>query len=119
MRLELTSIIINTANLESMLRFYGFLGVKFECKKISQGSECYMALVNGVELTIYGGKVTERTRSPDLQLTFKIERLETVFNDLVRIKGIETLLDPTDLPDGKKAIFLDPDGRAIELIEAK
>ena len=114
---ELTSLIINTAHPEEMLQFYGRLGLEFECKQISKGGQCHRAFLGSVELTLYETKTPSASHRPDLQLTFRIQNLEKVCADLGQIKGVECLMDPTLLPDGNKAILLDPDGRAIELIE--
>lgn len=114
---ELTSIIINTAHPEEMLQFYGRLGLEFECRQISKGGQCHRAFLGPVELTLYESKTPPTAHRPDLQLTFRIKSLEQACADLAKIKGVECLMDPTLLPDGNKAILLDPDGRAIELIE--
>lgn len=114
---QLTSIIINTGNAEAMLRFYSRLGLAFECKQISKGGQCHKAFLGPVELTLYTVKETAKARAPDLQLTFRIAGLDAAAADLSQIEGVQCLMDPTLLPDGKKAILLDPDGRAIELIE--
>lgn len=113
----LTSIIINTAHPAQMLNFYSRLGLEFQRHQVSKGGECHKAFLGSVELTLYAIKETARARSPDLQLTFRIPQLETTVADLVKIDKVECLMDPTLLPDGKKAILLDPDGRAVELIE--
>lgn len=115
---ELTSIIINTAHPQEMLLFYSRLGLEFESKKISKGGQCHRSFLGPVELTLYESQAAALPHRPDLQLTFRIQDLDKLAKDLSEIKGVECLMDPTLLPDGKKAIFLDPDGRAIELIEA-
>lgn len=113
----LTSIIINTGHPEAMLQFYTRLGLEFECKQISKGGQCHKAFIGPVELTLYTVKETAGRKSPDLQLTLRIANLDATVEDLNRIDGVQCLMDPTLLPDGKKAILLDPDGRAIELVE--
>lgn len=114
----LSSIIINTAHPEEMLRFYSRLGLHFEMKQVSKGGQCHKAYLGGVELTFFAVKETARAKSPDLQLTIRVGGLEAMVQELTSIEGVQCLLDPTHLPDGKKAILLDPDGRAVELIEA-
>lgn len=113
----LTSIIINTGRPEAMLQFYGRLGLEFEKKQISKGGECHKAFIGPVELTLYTVKATAGARAPDMQLTFQIGGLDAVVADLVKIENVQCLMDPTLLPDGNKAILLDPDGRAVELVE--
>ncbi|MBX2989025.1 MAG: VOC family protein [Bdellovibrionaceae bacterium] len=115
---QLTSLIINTAHPVEMLEFYGRLGLHFETKKISKGGQCHKAFIGPVELSLFEAHAGAPFRAaPDVQLTFRIMELDKVVRDLSLIKGVECLMDPTLLPEGKKAILLDPDGRAIELIE--
>lgn len=113
----LTSIIINTPHAKEMLLFYGRLGLEFQSKQISKGGQCHKAFLGPVELTLYEAAPGKRT-APDVQLTLRIQDLEKVVKDLCAIPGVQSLMDPTLLPDGNKAILLDPDGRAIELIES-
>lgn len=115
----LTSIIINTGRTEAMLGFYGRLGLSFTRKQVSKGGECHKAFLGPVELTLYGVKETAGSKVPDMQFTFLIPELEAAVTDLVKLEGVQCLMDPTLLPDGHKAILLDPDGRAVELIERK
>ena len=114
---QLTSIIINTGRAEAMLQFYGRLGLEFVKKQVSKGGECHKAFIGPVELTLYTVKATAGSRAPDMQLTFQINNLNDVVADLVKIADVQCLMDPTLLPDGNKAILLDPDGRAVELVE--
>lgn len=113
----LTSIIINTGRTQAMLGFYGRLGLEFTKKQVSKGGECHKAFLGAVELTLYGVKETANKSAPDMQFTFLVPGLEAAVADLVKIDGVQCLMDPTLLPDGNKAILLDPDGRAVELIE--
>lgn len=114
----LTSITINTGRTEQILRFYGRLGLEFQAKNVSKGGQCHKTFVGALEITFFGVKETANSRFPDLQLTFRIADLEKVVADLTAIDGVQCIMDPTILPDGKKAILLDPDGRSIELIES-
>lgn len=116
---QLISLIIKSSHVEAMLSFYGLLGLEFERKQISKGGECHKAFMGHVELTIYAIKEpVARGSSPDLQLTFRIKNMDALFEKLSAVDGVQCLMDPTLLPDGKKAIFLDPDGRAVELVES-
>ncbi|KHD87717.1 MAG: lactoylglutathione lyase [Bdellovibrio sp. ArHS] len=117
MSLLITSITINTPHLQDMLGFYGIIGFQFTASKVDKGSEVHRAVHNGVEFSLYSIKNAEKSQIPSLQLGFKITDLERIVGELMTIPGSMCILDPTDMPDGKKAIVLDPDGHSIELCE--
>jgi hypothetical protein len=70
-----------------------------------------------VEFSLYSIQSPKKSEIPSLQLGFKITELEKTVGQLTQIPGVMSILDPTHMPDGKKAVILDPDGHAIELIE--
>lgn len=100
-----------------MLGFYRIIGFQFTASKVDKGSEVYRAQHNGVEFSLYSINNVQKTSVPSLQLGFKITNLEKTVSELRGIPGVTCILDPTDMPDGKKSIVLDPDGHAIELCE--
>ena len=101
-----------------MLEFYRIIGFQFKATKVDKGSEVYRAVHNGVEFSLYSIKNVQKSQIPSLQLGFRITDLEKTTDSLRNIAGAMCILDPTDMPDGKKAIILDPDGHSIELVEA-
>lgn len=100
-----------------MLGFYGIIGLQFKASKVDKGSEVYRAHLNGMEITLYFSPNSQKSQIPSLQLGFHVSNLEHKVAELVKIPGVLCLLDPTDMPDGKKAIMLDPDGHAVELCQ--
>ncbi|MNS93349.1 Glyoxalase-like domain protein [compost metagenome] len=100
-----------------MLSFYKLVGFEFKGIKVDKGSEVYRALHGGVEFSLYSITNPQRSTIPSLQLGFNITDLEKTVAGLVQIPGAMCILDPTDMPDGKKAIVLDPDGHSIELCQ--
>ncbi|WP_413584673.1 VOC family protein [Bdellovibrio sp. HCB274] len=117
MSLTLTSITINTAQLQNMLKFYSHLGLKFQQTKVDKGSEVHRATHDGVEFSLYSLPAAQKSQTPSLQLGFQITGMEAMVADLVNVPGALLILDPTEMPDGKKAIILDPDGHSIELCQ--
>ena len=113
----LSSIVINTVHVSEMLQFYGCLGLQFREKAISKGGKCHQSFIGPVELTLFESPSGYPRMAPDVQLTFQIKKIDELVSRLTAISGVQCLMDPTLLPDGKKAILLDPDGRAVELIE--
>ncbi|HWU41951.1 MAG TPA: VOC family protein [Bdellovibrio sp.] len=118
MSLAFSSITLNTSRLQDMLEFYRLLGFQFKAVKVDKGSEVYRALHNEIEFSLYSIKNAQNSQIPTLQLGFRITNLEDRVHQLQKIKTATCVLDPTSMPDGKKAILLDPDGHSIELIEA-
>lgn len=117
MSLLFTSITINTPHLPDMLGFYQIIGFQFTASKVDKGSEVYRAQRDGLEFSLYSIKSAQKPLIPSLQLGFTITNLDKIVSDLVKIPGVISILDPTELPHGKKAIILDPDGHSIELSE--
>ena len=100
-----------------MLGFYQIVGFHFSATKVDKGSEMHRAQHNGVEFTLYANKNAEVSRAPSLQLGFKVSNLTETVEKIKAIPNAMCILDPTQMPDGFKAIVLDPDGHAIELCE--
>lgn len=117
MSLLITSITINTPHLQDMLGFYEIIGFAFSQIKVDKGSEMHRALHNGVEFSLYANKNVEASRVPSLQLGFHVTDIDACVEKIKNIPGAMCILDPTDMPDGKKAIVLDPDGHSIELCQ--
>lgn len=117
MSLLITSITINTPHLQDMLGFYQIIGFQFTASKVDKGSEVYKAHRDGLEFSLYSIQSAQRSPIPSLQLGFTITNVDKIVAALMKIPGVLCVLDPTDMPDGKKAIILDPDGHSIELCE--
>lgn len=77
----------------------------------------HRATHNAVEFSLYAAANCAKAQVPSLQLGFKISELEKTVEQLTQVPGAMCILDPTDMPDGKKAIVLDPDGHSIELCQ--
>lgn len=118
MSLVLTSITLNTMHLQAMLDFYRIIGFQFKAVKVEKGSEVYRAAHDGVEFSLYSIKNKDNSQIPTMQLGFRITDLEKNVTQLEKIQGVVCILGPTEMPDGKKAIILDPDGHSIELIQS-
>ncbi len=117
MNAKLTSITLNTPHLEDMLSFYKILGVKFMESKVDKGSQVQRALVGDFEFSLYSINLGSEKPVPRLQLSFEVTNLDEKMAQILRVPNAMSILDPTQMPDGKKAIVLDPDGHSIELRE--
>lgn len=116
MGIVFTSITVNTPNLENMVRFYEILGCEFDKIKVSIGGELFRSSLEGFELSLMSIQSVQPAAYPKVMMGFKIHDFESKVEKLNSIPGVIMILDPTDMPDGKKAILQDPDGHSVELI---
>lgn len=112
----LQSLVIATSQLKDVLRFYENLGLTFKTKKVSLGTEYYWTMANGLEIAFLEKSGMKPDTQPHYTLSFQVQDIDTKFQLFVSNKFIG-ILDPTDFKDGRKAIVLDPDGRAVEMVE--
>lgn len=117
MSLVITSITIMTPQLQDMLAFYRIIGFDFVAQKVDKGSELFRAHQESLEFSLYASQQVAKSQTPSLQLGFKVSDLDNIVEKMIKIPGVHCILDPTELPDGKRAIVLDPDGHSIDLIE--
>ena len=117
MSIKLISLTLNSPNPSNVVEFYSSLGFKFQPVKVSRGSELYRAIQGEVELCVFAMLDKKNAGTPTLQLGFKVENLDRIYSLLSGVAGVTTLMEPTDLPDGKMAILKDPDGNSIEITQ--
>lgn len=116
---KLTSITLNTALLNEMLEFYRVIGVNFAEVAVAKGSQVYRAQIGEIEFSLISVPNVEKRQTPAMQLSFCVADLDDKVQKLSAVKGAMSILEPTEMPDGKKAMWLDPEGRAIELLESR
>lgn len=116
MGIAFTSITVNTPNLENMVRFYEILGCQFAKVKVSIGGELFRSSLEGFELSLMSIKSATTGHYPKVMMGFRIKDMDAKVSQLSSIPGVILILDPTDMPDGKKAILQDPDGNSVELL---
>ncbi len=117
MTTKLTSITLNTLHLEDMLNFYSLLGLEFTKNTIRKGGHAYRAQVGDCELSLCSIQSYENKNTPALQLSFEVKNLHEKVTQMKSSTKAICILDPSEMPDGKKAIVLDPDGHSVELKE--
>lgn len=116
MGIAFTSITVNTPNLENMVRFYEILGCKFAKVKVTIGGELFRSSLEGFELSLMSIQSATTGHYPKVMMGFRIHDMESKVEKLSSIPGVIMILDPTDMPDGRKAILQDPDGHSVELV---
>ena len=116
MGIVFTSITVNTPNLQNMIRFYEILGCKFEQVKVTSGGELFRSCIEEFELSLMSIASVEKSKYPKFVMGFRVKDMDAKVAKLSLIPGVMTILDPTDMADGKKAIVQDPDGHSVELL---
>ncbi len=112
----LRSLVIATAQIKDVLRFYESLGLSFQIKKVSLGTEYFWTMANGLEIAFLEKASVPKEMQPQYMLSFRVKDIDVKFQQLVA-GDFTGILDPTDFEEGRKAILLDPDGRSVEIIE--
>jgi catechol 2,3-dioxygenase-like lactoylglutathione lyase family enzyme len=115
MSITFTSITVNTPNLENMLRFYEILGCEFTAVKVDKGGQLHRSSMHGFELSLLSIQHANTAPYPKVMMSFKVDNFDQKMVLLLKVPGVLSLLEPTELPAGKTALVLDPDGHSIEL----
>ena len=115
------AIILKTEKLEETYVFYLALDLPLEKEKHGTGPAHYACDLAGVHFAIYEldpWKGPERrSRSHDTMVGFAISDLDAA---LEKLKPLNTkiVIPPEQVPWGKRAVVMDPDGRPVELNQA-
>ena len=117
MALSLISLAFNSKHNEALAQFYEALGAKLLPKKVKVGSMTYQGEINGIEISIYHSEHPEPPKLPSVSLRFKVDDIEGTLSRLRAQPLAQVMMDMEMMPDGKKAIVLDPDGRSVEIVE--
>jgi catechol 2,3-dioxygenase-like lactoylglutathione lyase family enzyme len=113
--MKINSLSIKTTQIEKMKEFYSALGLVFEKVQITRGSIIEKTVVNDIEFNLMPTDVASDSKMPSFQFSFNVQNIELV---CLRLKeqelGLE-MLELNQFSDRKSAVFLDPDGNAVEL----
>ncbi len=114
-------IILHTGKLDEMVRFYRALGIPLEEESHDGGPLHYACQLGGIHFAIYpgpSGQAPGRRRGGATQVGFQMDSLEATLAD-ARAAGAEILQEPEEVPWGRRAVIADPDGRPVELNQAR
>lgn len=117
----LSLIVLRCVDLEVSRSFYAALGLCFEKEQHGNGPIHYSCRLGDLVLELYPGKpvsVSARTVGGATMHGFRVDSLEAVLANL-QIQRSEIIHPPSDSPWGRRAIVLDPDGRAVELTQSQ
>lgn len=115
---KLLALRINTSNLDIQLQLFRALGVEFKEKAIRQAGSLYSGFLGELEIILSDSLSARHAGQPLMSVRLQVANLESLWPAIKKIPDLETVMDLQDLPGGKIAVVLDPDGRAFELIEA-
>lgn len=101
-----------------MVLFYNALGACLEAKQVKVGSASYRGAIGDLEIVLYGIPKKQPPTTPNLSLRFEVKDIDKVMTGLREIPETRIIMDVEMLPDGKKAIVLDPDGHSVELVQS-
>lgn len=116
MSVKLRSIVIATSKLKEVISFYELLGLSFQKKLVSLGTEFYWTIADDLEIAFIEKNNIAMVPQPHYMLSFRVADVDKLFLNLTS-QGFIGVLDPTVFDEGRKAILLDPDGRSVELIQ--
>jgi predicted enzyme related to lactoylglutathione lyase len=114
---SLTLIVLRAADLPLTLAFYRTLGLDFSETQRGKGPVHYTCVLGGLLLELYPGKpgaAPERAQAGAVMLGFTVESLDAVLDAL----NAPVVTPPQTTSWGRRAVVLDPDGRAVDLSEA-
>jgi len=112
----LNLLVLYVTDLDAALRFYTICGLAFRPEQHGSGPLHYSASTAGpliLELYPTGNGTPTRTR-----LGFDVDDAAAVAADL-HAAGYVNVSEPRDLDYGRVRVARDPDGNAVELVEAR
>ncbi len=117
MQSKLFRITLNSAQPDLLLRFYSILGFQFSQKAIDKGSSAWVGQLGEVNLEVFSVKESFSNNSPGVQMSFHVKSVENLIKAFREMKS-QVMIEPMQTKNGIMAIVMDPDGRAIELLES-
>lgn len=117
----LSLIVVRTSQMEASLAFYRALGFQFAEEKHGAGPTHYSTSLGSTMLEIYPGEPAaslNRKASGATMLGFAVSSVDDSVV-AARSLGAQIVTAPADSPWGRRAVVIDPDGRAIELSQSK
>src|SRR5262245_7458176 len=118
---SLSLLVLRTSQMQAALAFYQALGFSFVEEKHGSGPTHYSAQSGTTVVEIYPGEagpVLTRKSSGSTMIGFAVASVESSVAAAQNLK-CQIVTAPADSPWGRRAVVLDPDGRAFELSAKK
>ncbi|MEO8612695.1 MAG: VOC family protein [Chloroflexota bacterium] len=114
-------LVLRASDLEKSLAFYRAIGLTFTQEQHGSGPVHYSCAIGGTVMEIYPGEpgaAPERKSGGATMIGFSIQVLDETLKALSDL-GFWPANPPKDSAWGRRVVVTDPDGRAVELNEAK
>jgi lactoylglutathione lyase len=114
-------LVLRAADIEKSLAFYRAIGLTFTQEQHGSGPVHYSCAVGVMVMEIYPGEpgtAPNRKSGGATMIGFNVAALDENLKMLVEL-GYSPTATPKDSAWGRRASVLDPDGRTVELNEAK
>lgn len=117
----LTLLVLRVADVDRSLAFYKMLGFEFIEEQHGTGPIHYSCELGSVVIEIFPGKpghAPDRRDSGATLIGFQVANLDEIVGEM-KASGATIITDVQESTWGRRAVIQDPDGRAIELNQAK
>jgi lactoylglutathione lyase len=117
------ALIVTTSRLREVAAFYRALGLPLEEERHDDGPLHYACELGPVHFAIYeataggAGDAPGRRMAGSTLVGFQVASLEDAVA-AARDAGSRVEVAPEDVPWGRRAVVIDPDGRCVELNQA-
>jgi predicted enzyme related to lactoylglutathione lyase len=119
--ISLGLLVLRAANLEKSLAFYGAVGLTFTQEQHGSGPVHFACELGSTVIELYPGEpgtAPERKSGGATMLGLTVPDLDETLIALADL-GFSPTAAPKDSAWGRRAVVLDPDGRAVEISEPK
>ncbi len=118
---RIDALVLFTARLAETAAFYRAIGLPLEDERHEEGPAHLACDLGGAHVALFEAKATgdalARGHGGSSLVGFRVPSLEEAVA-AVRAAGGRVEIEPQDVPWGRRAVVLDPDGRAVELNQA-
>lgn len=114
---QLQLVVIYSTKPEMIRAFYERLGMTFERERHGRGPEHFAAQLGELVFEIYPAPADEPPAN-SVRLGFGVVALDRLLETLLDAGG-KLISEPLDSPWGRRAVVADPEGRRLELVEAR
>jgi lactoylglutathione lyase len=113
--IQLSLVVIRSANLEEAVKFYQIIGLAFEKHRHGNGLEHFASNIGKSTFEIYP-QTAQMGSTTGTRLGFTVLDVDSL---VVRLQqeNIAVISKPSNSEWGRRAVVVDPDGHRIELIQ--
>jgi lactoylglutathione lyase len=115
------ALVLRTANLQAAVAFYRAIGIPLKEEREPGKPSLYACKLGGIMFALSEappGKGGEPERAALATVGFRVDSVEKAYM-ASKAGGGRIVVEPQDLPWGRRAVVLDPDGRPVEFSERR